>query len=332
MQQIAKHIHFHLGQAKNIVIIPHQHADADALGAATALYEYLKNLGKTVRIFCSTPTNQRLAFLPHSEHLATDHTIFAARADAGGADTIIVVDSGDLRYAGVDKHLAGSQASIINIDHHATNEHFGKINLVIPTASSTCEILFHFFKHNHIAVNARMATSLLAGLLTDTGHFTNAATSASAMAAAAELLRAGADVAEVNNAFVKNKTVPILKLWGAVFSRLTRHEPLGLTYTYLTQADLKEHGVDDTEAEGIANFLNNLESTDIAMILKETPDGQIKGSLRTTKNNIDVSAMAKQLGGGGHKKAAGFTIPGALQAAIDRILTTDPKSIILTKA
>jgi phosphoesterase RecJ-like protein len=321
MQQIAKHIHFHLGQAKNIVIVPHQHADADALGAATALFEYLHTRGKNVAIFCATPANDRLSFLPHSERLATDESVFHRGFNNEPADTVIVVDSGDLRYAGVAQHLSQSRAAIINIDHHNTNEHFGAINLVIPTASSTCEILYHFFKHNHIPVNSRMATSLLSGLLTDTGHFTNAATSASAMAAAAELLRAGADVAEVNNAFVKNKTVPVLKLWGVVFSRLTFHEPLNLTYTYVTQADLKDHGVSDTEAEGIANFLNNLENTDIAMILKEMPDGQIKGSLRTTKNHIDVSALAKQLGGGGHKKAAGFSLPGTISEVLNKILT-----------
>ncbi|MDO8626290.1 MAG: bifunctional oligoribonuclease/PAP phosphatase NrnA [Candidatus Magasanikbacteria bacterium] len=325
MQQIAKHIHFALGKAKKIVIIPHQHPDADALGAATALFEYLNNLNKDVHIYCFTESSPKLHFMPHREHLKIDPEIFTDFTNADGLiskpDVIIVVDSGDLRYAGVYEHLKNHQATIINIDHHITNEHFGHINLVIPTASSTCEIVFNFFKHNHVLINKKMATSLLSGVLTDTGNFTNSATSASALAATSELLRAGGDYTHVNDAVVRNKTIPTLKLWGKIFSRLTHHEPMKLTYTYFTQADLVEHNLPDSETEGIANFLNNLENTDIALILKETSDGQIKGSLRTTKDGIDVAAMAKKLNGGGHKKAAGFTMPGTIESVLDRILT-----------
>lgn len=323
MQQIAKHIHFTLGKAKKIVIIPHQQPDADALGSATALFEYLKNLGKDVHIYCLTPHSDKLHFMPHHEHLKTDPTILTDSTQ-NKPDVIIVVDSGDLKYAGVYEHLKNHQATIVNIDHHLTNEHFGHINLVIPTASSTCEIIFSFFKHNHVSINKRMATSLLSGVLTDTGNFTNSATSASALSATSELLRAGGDYTHVNDAFVRNKTVPTLKLWGKIFSRLTRHEPLNLTYTYFTQEDLKADNLPDTETEGIANFLNNLENTDIALILKETPDGLIKGSFRTTKDNIDVAAMAKKLNGGGHKKAAGFTVPGTIQSVLDQILAAHP--------
>lgn len=317
MQQIARQIHAELAKAKKIVIVPHQHPDADALGSATALFEYLQNIGKEVHIFCATIATPKLNFLSHSQHLATDPAVFSHRP----SDVIVVVDSGDLRYAGVDKHLKETSAVIINIDHHITNEHFGRINLVLPAASSTSEIIYHFFKHNHIAVNARMATSLLAGLLTDTGNFTNAATSSNALNVAGELLRAGGDYTLVNNAVVRNKTIPILKLWGVALARLTKHEPLNLTYTYITQKDLTDHNLPDSETEGVANFLNNLENTDIALILKEQTDGQIKGSLRTTKDNVDVAALAKKLGGGGHKKAAGFSLPGTIDEVLGKILT-----------
>lgn len=319
MQHLARHIHYTLKKSEKTIIIPHREADADALGAATALYEYLANAGKPAAIFCATPISQRLQFLPHYNAVTANPNIFTA----SNITAIVVVDSGDLRYAGVDKHLANHPATIVNIDHHATNEHYGHLNLVIPTASSTSEILFHFFKHNHLPINQRMATSLLAGLLTDTGHFTNAATSATALAIAGELLRAGGQYQLVTDWTVRNKPVAALRLWGVVFSRLTKFEPLNLAYTYLTRNDLSKYGVDDAESEGIANFLNNLDNTDIALILRETEDGQVKGSLRTTKDTVDVAALAQKLGGGGHKKAAGFTLAGTIDEVLQKILTLE---------
>jgi phosphoesterase RecJ-like protein len=212
-------------------------------------------------------------------------------------------------------------ATIINIDHHATNEHYGQINLVIPTAASTTEVLFHYFRNNNIFVNPKMATSLLTGLATDTSNFSNSATSAIALAVGGELIRSGGNYNLINDATIKNKSIEVLRLWGKVFSRLVKDERTGITYTFITKTDLDEHQVSEAESEGIANFLNNLENTSIAMILRETADGKIKGSFRTTRSDIDVSALAKKLGGGGHKKAAGFNTDGTIEEVIAKILT-----------
>lgn len=317
MQLISRTIHSHILKAEKIVIVPHQNPDEDAIGAATALLEYLTTLNKEAVIFCVTPVNTRLNFIPHSRQVTMDATVL----NNSEVDTIITVDSGDLRYAGVDKLLANHQATIINIDHHATNERFGEINLVIPTAASTTEILFHYFKHNHIAISAPMATSLLAGLTADTGVFTNSATSATALAVGGELIRCGGNYNIINTATIKNKSIETLRLWGKVLSRLSWDESSGITHTFITRNDLEEHKVGEAESEGIANFLNNLENSGIALLLRETDDGKVKGSFRTTQNDIDVSALAKTLGGGGHKKAAGFTASGTIAEVLNQILT-----------
>ncbi len=317
MQNVMRTIHAHIQKCRKVIIIPHQNPDGDAIGSATAFLEYVSALGKPAVIFCVTNLTDKLQFVPNSHHLTSDPVIF----DDPQVDTIVVLDSGDLRYAGVDKFVAKHPATIINIDHHNTNEHYGHHNLVIPTAASTTEILYHFFYHNNIKVNQRMATSLLTGLTTDTGNFTNSATSATAMSVGSELIRSGGNLRIVTDGTVKNKSVEALKLWGKVLSRLTTDERTGITYTYMTQADLAEHGVADNESEGIANFLNNLDNTKIAMILKEMPDGRIKGSFRTTRDDVDVSAIAKKLNGGGHKKAAGFALEGDIQTALQKILS-----------
>ncbi len=302
-----------------MVIIPHQNPDGDAIGAATAFCEYVSELGKPATIFCVTDVTDRLHFVPRATTVTRNEAIFKDP----DVDTIVVLDSGDLRYAGVDHLVNGHPATIINIDHHATNEKYGRYNLVMTGAASTTEILYHYFRHNAVRVNQKMATSLLTGLTTDTGNFTNGATSASALLVGGELIRSGGNLNLINQAVLKNQSVEALRLWGRVLSRLSFDERLGITYTYLTRADLEECHAEDTESEGIANFLNNLENTRIALILKETVDGTIKGSFRTTKDDVDVSAMAKQLGGGGHKKAAGFNCDGTIQDVLKKILTME---------
>lgn len=315
MDQVAKQIHTHLLKAGKIIVAPHQNPDGDAIGAATAFREYLTALNKEAAIFCATPLNEKLRFVPHSDEVTTDPAIFQDRS----FDTIVVVDSGDLRYNGIASFVQNTPHTIINIDHHATNEHYGHFNLVLPTAASTTEILYHYFRHNSIRINQKMATSLLTGLTTDTGNFTNAATSSSALNAGGELIRSGGNLNLVTNETLKNKSIDALRLWGQVLGRLEKDEATGITYTYLTLQDLIDYHVPDTESEGIANFLNNLEDNHIALILKELPGGQVKGSFRTTKDDVDVSALAKKLNGGGHKKAAGFTVGGTIEQVWEKI-------------
>jgi phosphoesterase RecJ-like protein len=298
------------------MIVPHQNPDGDALGSATAFFHYLEYIKKPAVIFCVTPASKRWAFLHHIDKLTTDPIIFSDPL----LDTIVVLDSGDLLYAGIHNLTKNHPAKIINIDHHTTNEQYGHLNLVIPTASSTTEVLFRFFKHNNIPFNSKMATSLLTGFITDTDSFTNAATSAEALAAASELIHHGGSLNTVNVSTIKNKSVESLKLWGIVLSRLKQYEPLNLTYTYITQKDFNDHNFNEQESEGIANLLNNLSDTEIALMLKETSDGYYKGSFRTTREGVDVSVLAKKLGGGGHKKAAGFKIKGTLEEVLGKIL------------
>ncbi len=316
MKTIAQKIHEHIQSANRIIIIPHQNPDCDTAGSATALYEYLTQLKVPVDIFCATPLSNKLSFLPHSNQIKTNTKVFFNT----DVDTIVVLDSGDLRYAGVDKHLRDHHATIINIDHHPTNEQYGHHNLVVPTASSTAEIMYHFFVEMKVPINQRMATSLLAGLITDTDNFTNSATSAKAMTAASQLVRFGGNLNLINNKIIKNKTINSLRLWGTVLSRLEKNEKLDLAYTYITQKDLTDNNVDDAESDGIANFLNNLDEAKITLILKETKNGKTKGSFRTIKDGVDVTVLAKKFNGGGHKKAAGFTTDGTIKEVLDRIL------------
>lgn len=307
----AKKIHEELQKADNILLISHQNPDGDTLSAACALMQYLRRYDKNHLAFCATPLSRHFSFLPHLEYFATDPQIFQNQR----FDVVAVLDSGDLRYAGVDQHLRNLsyQPTLINIDHHPTNELYGHLNLVRPEAASTTEILYHFFKINEVKIDRFLATCLLTGIATDTAHFSNPATSARSLKIASELLRAGANLRLIRNWTLKNQSLAALKIWGLILSRLQKNDQYNIAYAFLTRADLQKNNLSDEEGEGLANFLNNLGEAEVICLLKEKEDNIIKVSLRTTRPDIDVSQLAKTFGGGGHAKAAGFSVKGRLE-------------------
>lgn len=198
----------------------------------------------------------------------------------------------------------------MNVDHHPTNTRYGDINVVLPDASSTAEILFQLFEAGSIQIDHRMATSLLTGLLTDTSNFSNAATTTTSMEAASKLLGAGARYAEILKHVWQNKSVDSLKIWGTLLSRLSYNKRYDVTTTYMLASDVSESSADIVD--GMSNFLQGVVGNiDAILVLRELPGNFVKGSFRSI--NRDVSAVAKLLGGGGHKKAAGFTVKGHIE-------------------
>lgn len=312
-----KQIHNHLTRAQNIVIVTHQNPDGDALGSASAMAEYLKKMGKRIAIFCSDTAPNQLRFLPQIQMITDNQEIFTQP----DLDTVVVLDSGDLRYAGIAKFVANKPAVIINIDHHPTNEKYGRINLVDPRACSTTAILYHFFRCNNVRLTRPQATALLTGIITDTDNFSNGATNIMAITIASSLLRAGANLSLINKHTLKNSSVGMLRLWGRVLDRLEHRPDKNLAYTYLTKKDCEQFNIKEKEVDGIANFMNTIAGVKTGLFIKEIAEGKIKGSLRTTDDGTDVSALAKKIGGGGHKKAAGFTTEGTIKEVLDKILT-----------
>lgn len=314
--RIAKQIYKEIDGANKILLVPHQNPDGDAHGSVSCFSHYLNSIGKPHSVYCMTDSTEKLNSLPHLVDISTDESVW----EDDNHDLIIVLDSGDLKYAGVHDFVKNLEHDpvIINIDHHPTNNHFGDINLVVEGASSTTEILHGLFKYNNIKIDKNMAASLLTGLITDTENFTNPGTTQNSLKVAGDLIKKGANFNTIKTWFLRDKTFASLKLWGVVFSRLEKHDIHEIVYTYITQKDLLENESHESEAEGIANFMNNLGDGKASLILKEKEDGNIKGSFRTTQDDFDVAAIAKSLGGGGHKKASGFTIEaGSMDEALD---------------
>jgi len=307
-QTISQAIYRLVQEAQNILVIAHQKPDGDTLGSNLAFYNYLKKIGKKVDSFCVHPAPSHLAFLPSSHLINNDPIIFDKKYEL-----ILVLDSSNLEYAGVDKFMTKLPAgyTLVNIDHHQSNLNFGHINLVITEASSTNEVVYRLFKDWGIDWDANIATCIACGLITDTGGFRNPATNYHTLRAAADLKSKGANLHKIINHALNNININNLRLWGRALERLKMVAEHNLIYTFLTEKDFADCGTDESAVDGISNFLHILKEGKIILVLRQSSPEIIKGSLRTT-SSIDLTKLAGLFGGGGHKKASGFSLSGRL--------------------
>ncbi|MEA2065133.1 MAG: DHH family phosphoesterase [Patescibacteria group bacterium] len=295
-----------IDSAKNIVITAHQNPDGDALGSIFAMSKYLEYCGKKHQIFIDggADNNYSLPFLNFD---------IESKINWEDVDLLISLDSGDLKRVGLEKkEKLLKEKIVINIDHHSSNEYFGNINLVESLAASTTEILSQFFNFIKFQIDKNTATALLLGILTDTNNFTNKNTTVDSFNIVAYLLDKGANLQKFNHyQYHKNRGTQDLKFFGKIFSELQYNNRYNLAYTIITEETIRladSNGHSDNIEKSV-NFFNNLKGSKFAMIFKEYEDN-IKVSLRTTDKYLDLTGLAAFFNGGGHKKAAGFSIKG----------------------
>ena len=242
-------------------------------------------------------------------------------------DLIITVDTGDLSQLGrfyEDNTELFTQIPLINIDHHASNGQFGKINCVDIMASATTEILVPLLEELERAsgtdlMDEDIATLLLAGIITDTGSFQNANTTPRSFAVAAHLVKYGARQQEIIQHVFKTKRLSMLRLWGRILSNIKLDQKHHFVWATISRKDFQETGARDDETGGIIDeLMTNAPGTEVVLILKHRTDGYISGSLRTLNPSIDASAIAEMFGGGGHVQAAGFKIKSDDLAGIEQ--------------
>ena len=295
---------------EKILLIVHENPDGDTLASASAIYQVLKSLGKDPAIACKDPVPKPFLFLPEMDKIKND-LLF------GDYEVIVVIDCGDLRRTGFDRRLkefVSNKKILINIDHHPKNDlhKIANLNFVDSGASSTAEIIWNLIEKMGIEVDKNIATALLTGLYTDTGGFKHSNTSPKTLKIAAELMRHGARIKLITENVSLNKTVPTMKLWGVVLNRLTRHQDFKIVSSVLTRKDLLDCGATDDDIAGAVNLMNTIPDSTAAILFYETGEGSIRASLRTEDDRIDVAHLAAVFGGGGHKKASGFTVEGKI--------------------
>lgn len=299
-----------LRTAKRVLVVSDGRPDGDSIGSATATLGWLARdyPHLQTRAFCRETIPASLLSLPHIQSFTTNLGVFQE-----SWDLIIMHDASNLEHGGIHDVLPTTPKGyvLVNIDHHTSNTRYGQLNIVQTDACATTEVLYRCFTQHRIAIDPPIASSLLAGLLTDTSSFTNSGTTASSLAMAAELKRLGARYNELQQATMSRQSLESLQLWGTLLTRLQKHPTLDLAITY---AFAHEHEtLDDAEAlNGLSNMLNaHCGDVEAIILLKETSDGFIKGSCRSTRR--DISKFCAVFGGGGHKKASGFMIRGKLK-------------------
>jgi phosphoesterase RecJ-like protein len=295
---------------EKILLVIHQSPDGDAIASSLALARALLKLNKIVAIVSKDPVPATFQFLPDSDTIGQDFF-------QGDWDLIVVMDCGDLKRTGFPtriKDFASRRKRLINIDHHPKNDlhKIANINLFDTTASSTGEIVARIIDGLNINIDKEIATCLLTALYTDTGGFKHSNTSQKTLELASRLMLKGARLKTITQHISNTKTVSSLKLWGVVLSRLHNNRDLNMMVSLITQKDLKECAATFEDLAGAVNLIGSVPGTKVAMLLAEQNDGQIKGSLRTEADNVDVSKIAQIFGGGGHKKASGFLIHGKI--------------------
>lgn len=234
-------------------------------------------------------------------------------------DLIVTVDTGGLEQLGTlysSNIEMFNQMPVINIDHHFSNDHFGKINYVDVMASATTELIIPLItmiadKSGQEIWDEDIATLLLTGIITDTGSFQNANTTPRAFDASAQLISHGARQQEIIQHIFKTKQLTTLKLWGRILTKMQTDEAFHIVWSVLTQKDFADTGASENETGGIIDeLLSNAPGAEIICLIKEKKDGLVSGSIRTTNPSVDASAIAESFGGGGHTRAAGFKMQG----------------------
>lgn len=292
--------------SKHILLLTDERIDGDTTGSTLGMFHVLSGLGKHVTVFSPKPLPNTFSFLPMVDVVRRDATVF----EDASIDLVMIFDCSDGVYINDYLPKMPKKAPLIVFDHHVTNPKYGTINLIEPKSASSADVVWRFVKWAKYPMNAKAAQCILTGICTDTSTFSTTNTTAACLEAAHELTKLGAKLQEIVHHTMMNKTDAALKLWGLALGRLYQDATFDAVATVIRRKDLQDTGAKDDDVEGLSNFLNAMiEGVETVLVMRETNDGAVKGSLRSVTR--DVAALAEQYGGGGHKNAAGFKIQHA---------------------
>jgi len=296
---------------ERFVLVTHENPDGDALGSLVAMHSVLVALGKDSVMFMAADEFP----LPHEYRFFEVDGLVSVPPSDIESRTVVFLDCGN-----IDRNPAEivkrDDALILNIDHHHDNTCFGTINHVVPEASCTAEIVWDLMRALDVAPTPTIADALYVGLVTDTGKFMYENTGTRAHVMAAELIEAGVDVSGIYRRLYEGMPASKLALLARALTNVERFDDGRLTLTRLNREDFRAAGAAESYSEGVIDHLRSVEGTKVAAFARELvvqPEGLADGavrkkvSLRSTDGTVDVSAIARAGGGGGHRQAAGFS-------------------------
>jgi bifunctional oligoribonuclease and PAP phosphatase NrnA len=296
-----------LREADRFLLTTHENPDGDALGSLLAMHWILEQLGKDSLMYMS-PDEFPLPW--EYRNWTFDARLVGIPPEDVAERTIVFLDCGNIDRMPVD-FLQAQGLHILNIDHHHDNTRFGTVNYVDPGASCTAEIVWRLANELGAEITLPIADALYTGLVTDTGRFMYENTTPEAHRMAAELIEAGVQPHRVYRRLYEDLPLRRLHLLQRALASVERHDGGAITIAHLTKRDYEETGALETDSEGVVDHMRAVEGTAVAVLVRELlsqeREGVRKVSLRATDGRVDVSQVARELGGGGHPQAAGFS-------------------------
>jgi phosphoesterase RecJ-like protein len=299
------------------IVTTHENPDGDALGSLVAMTLALRELGKdaVMYLFGEVPIPKEYEFMQF------EGLVRGPNPDPSEC-VVLALDAANERRLGPETALLEKAPFIIDIDHHHDNTRYGTVNLIVGDASSTGEILADVLRELPVELTPEIAEALYIAVVTDTGRFQYANTTAKALRLAAELVEAGADVHRVFQGVYENVAFAKLKLVARALENAEVFEGGRVIVSHLEREDFDAAGAEEPYSEGIIDYLRAVEGAELAALIREPPTANgptHRISLRTTEGALDVSAIARKSGGGGHRQAAGFSSEATVAEITDFI-------------
>ncbi len=296
---------------ESVIIFGHQWPDGDAIGSLLGLGIALSRAGHAVQASWPAPLE-----LPHKYEFLPGLDLLVEPDEVEPAGLAIAVDCANAERLQELKAPATGARDLVNIDHHPDNSRFGTVNLVDPGSSATAEIITRNSGALGIVLDGDSALCLYAGIVTDTGRFQFTNTTAETLECASRLVSLGVEPHAVYENVYQSDSLAYIRLTGEVLTNAVYDEELGLIYGCVMQADLESFGVKMNETEELIDDLRALKGHRVAALFKELRDGTIRVSLRS-RIDCDIGTVARNLGGGGHRVAAGYTSgAGGIESAV----------------
>lgn len=286
-----------LQQAKRVAIFSHQNPDGDAMGSSYALKLALHSLGKQAEVFLCDGWETGAYELVYGKE--------SAGLAVKDCDLLVALDSADQYRLGGYEQVFVKHPNTIAIDHHITHKPFAGQTMV-QDISSTCELLYGVIKELGVAVDCKIASNLYLGMVSDTGNFKYESVTGDTLRAAAELIDTGIDFAKISKQLFSTKSIGYMKLMRIALDKLSFYLDGQVAVLHLNAEDFEAAGIQEEMAVGIVTLPGTVEGVEVGVYIRVRSSGECKVSLRSARR-IDVAAIAKKLGGGGHVRASGYT-------------------------
>ena len=300
-----------LKEKSSFLIVTHKNPDGDAIGSSFALYNVLRELGKTVYLEIPTKPSYIYDFLD-------DYNIVEITSNSKNVEVVIALDSAELHRCGLEKDYIKDKL-LINIDHHKTNPGYGDINLIEPDAAAVGCIIYDILKTNKLPITKKTAEYLYLSILTDTGSFRYSSTTSKTFKVASELLEKGVEPWYIASNVYEREKPETYKLLSLTLNTLELHLEGKLALLYTTQEMFKKTNTTADNTESFVNFARSIRGVEVGVFLREDEPDVFKISIRS-RGLVDVSEVATKFEGGGHKNAAGGTVRAPLEEAKQKIL------------